>query len=184
MSQTATYEAMFQAFTPTTKTVRTNAKLEHTLKLIPQVVAETLGQTRELAPKLRGQNILETCRNTWNFCKRNFKYKQDEDGKEQVRSPRRSWQDRHLGINCDCYSTLISSILTNLRIPHMLRVTKYPDLENPSLPASQVPYSHIYVVALDGGRAVSRSPAFVSFLFLLPQQRCYTTRGYSPFGSV
>jgi hypothetical protein len=168
MSQAATYDAMFPAFTPTTKTVRTNAKLEHTLKLIPQIVAETLDQTRELAPKLRGQGILETCRNTWNFCKRNFKYKQDEDGKEQVRSPRRAWQDRHLGIDCDCYSTLISSILTNLRIPHMLRVTKYPDLENPSLPASQVPYSHIYVVALDGGRAVKIDPVTDFFDFEQP----------------
>ena len=140
MSQAATYDAMFPTFTPITKTVRTNAKLEHTLKLIPQVVAETLGQTREVAKSLRGQNTLDTCRNTWEFCKRNFKYKQDEDGKEQVRSPRRSWQDRHLGIDCDCYSTLISSILTNLRIPHMLRVTKYPD------PAGITRHHHVEVL--------------------------------------
>ncbi len=64
MSQTVRYETMFPAFTPMTKTVKTNAQLEHTLKLIPQIAAETLDQTRELAPTLRGKNITETCQNT------------------------------------------------------------------------------------------------------------------------
>ncbi len=168
MSQTVRYETMFPAFTPMTKTVKTNAKLEHTLRLIPQIVAETLDQTRELASTLRGKNITETCQNTWEFCKRNFKYKQDEDGKEQVRSPRRAWLDRHIGIDCDCYSTLISSILTNLRIPHMLRVTKYPDPNIPSTPAVQVPFSHIYVVAKDGGREVKIDPVTDFFDFEQP----------------
>jgi hypothetical protein len=168
MSQAATYDAMFPAFKPTNRTVKANAKLEHTLKLIPQVVAETLGQTRELAPTLRGQGIAATCRNVWSFCKRNFRYRQDELGKEQVRSPRRSWHDRHLGIDCDCYSTLISSILTNLRIPHMLRVTKYTDPDDDSLAASQIPYSHIYVVAMDGGRAVKIDPVTDFFDFEQP----------------
>ncbi len=168
MSQATAYDAMFPAFKPGTTTVRKDAQLSHTLKLIPQVVTETLGQTTGLAKSLRGASTLQTCRNTWEFCKRNFRYKQDEDGKEQVRSPRRSWHDRHTGIDCDCYSTLISSILTNRRIPHSLRVTKYGDPDNPSLPASQIPFSHIYIVAHDGGRTVKIDPVTDFFDFEQP----------------
>lgn len=168
MSQAKAYGQYFPDFKPSTKTIREDAGLEDTLELIPQVVATTLEQTKAIAPTLKGRDAVETCRNIWEFCKRNFKYKPDEEGREEVRSPRRSWHDRHLGIDCDCFSTLISSILTNLGVPHKLRVTKYPDPEKPSTPASLLPYSHIYVVGIAGGREVPIDPVTDFFDFEQP----------------
>ena len=51
--------------------------------------------------------------------------KKDAEGYEQIRSPARAWHDRFSGVDCDCYSVFISSILSNLGIAHTLRITKY-----------------------------------------------------------
>lgn len=101
------------------------AKLHHTLNLIKEIVRETKGDTKSLAQQLRGNNFSTTCQNIWDFVYQHIQYKRDKAGVEQVRRPSRTWADRKKGVDCDCYSVFISSILTNLRIPHKLRITKY-----------------------------------------------------------
>ncbi len=100
------------------------------------MVSKTLWQTKDLSDALKGDDLRETCRNIWNFCYRHIRYCKDEDGLEQIRSPARVWHDRQRGVDCDCYTTLISTILTNLKIPHVLRITKY----------KQDHFQHIYPV--------------------------------------
>lgn len=107
------------------KTIRTNADVSHTLEFIPKVVKETLHHTAQLAQHLKGNSLNETCENIWDFVYQHIAYRKDADGKEQVRSPARVWKDRKQGVDCDCYTTFISSILTNLNIPHIYRITKY-----------------------------------------------------------
>lgn len=117
--------------------IRQDAVTNDTLALIQQVVASTLDQTKEVAKHLKGKSLRETCQNIFDFCYTHIQYREDRPYFEEVRTPAKTWQDRHEGVDCDCYTTFISSILSNLKIPHTLRVTKY-DHKNY--------YQHIYVV--------------------------------------
>jgi hypothetical protein len=122
-------------------TIKKGATVNDTVRFIPQVVRETLFQTSKLAPLLKGSNVYETCKNIWEFVYTHIAYKKDEEGKEQIRSPARGWHDRFHGIDCDCYTVFISSILSNLKIKHKLRITKY----------SQDHFQHIYPIIPTGG---------------------------------
>jgi hypothetical protein len=106
-------------------TIQKNANVTHTVAFIPKVVSETLDQTKKLSEILKGVSAQETCSNIWHFVYSHIAYKKDEEGFEQIRSPSRTWHDRKKGVDCDCYSVFISSILTNIQIPHILRITKY-----------------------------------------------------------
>ncbi len=101
------------------------ARLHHTINLIKQIVPETVADTRLLAQQLKGEDLPTTCQNIWEFVYHHIQYRRDKAGVEQVRRPSRTWADRKNGVDCDCYSVFISSILTNLDIPHQLRITKY-----------------------------------------------------------
>jgi hypothetical protein len=107
------------------KTIRKYADVNDTLQFIPKVVQSTLHHTKQLAQQLQGNTLDATCRNIWEFVYQHIAYKKDNEGKEQIRSPARAWQDRASGVDCDCYTTFISSILTNLKIPHTYRIAKY-----------------------------------------------------------
>jgi hypothetical protein len=101
------------------------ARLHHTINLIKQVVRDTKGDTALLAKTLKGKTLEDTCENIWNFVYHHIQYARDKAGVEQVRRPSRTWADRKKGVDCDCYTVFISSILSNLNIPHKVRITKY-----------------------------------------------------------
>lgn len=119
------YSHLFPVAKNSTATIRKDANVYHTVAFIPKVVSETLLDTKKLAEILKGATVFKTCSNIWQFVYDHIAYKKDEDGYEQIRSPARAWHDRFRGVDCDCYSVFISSILTNLNIPHSLRITKY-----------------------------------------------------------
>lgn len=117
--------------------IKKGAVLADTVGLIKKVVADTLEDTYPLSQMLKGSTVLDTCRNIWNFCFNHLQYTKDEKGKEQVRRPARVWRDRKQGVDCDCMSVFIGSILTNLNIPFSHRLTKYKSSD----------YEHIYPIA-------------------------------------
>ncbi len=119
------YDHLFPRSENDTSTIRKNANVYHTVDFIPKVVQETLDQTKQIAQRLKGSSVYETCKNIWHFVYQHINYKKDQEGYEQIRSPARAWHDRQQGVDCDCYSVFLSSILTNLGIPHILRITKY-----------------------------------------------------------
>jgi hypothetical protein len=121
--------------------IKKSANVEDTLKLIRQALPKTLWQTEKIAKVLRGRTLEETCSNIWHFVYNHIQYKRDEDGVEQVRSPRRTWWDRKTGVDCDCYTVFILSILRSLNIDCLARVTKYPK-KFPEVPRWQ----HIYPI--------------------------------------
>lgn len=143
---TTSYDMLFPAAQGTVYTVKKNASVANTVDFIPKVVFATLDHTRRIADLLRDDDLRTTCKNIWHFVYRHINYKKDEDGYEQIRSPRRAWHDRFSGVDCDCYSVFISSILSNLGIPHALRITKY----------SQDHFQHIYpIVPLAGSGQIT-----------------------------
>jgi hypothetical protein len=108
-----------------------------TILEMERIVKTTLEDTAAIALELRGATLEATCRNIFDFVYGHIQYTLDKDGVEQLRRPARAWSDRKRGVDCDCYSIFISSILTNLGIGHYLRMTKYngkPD------------FQHIYIV--------------------------------------
>lgn len=135
------YEPFFKPATGENITVLKEARLEDTLKWIKKVIEDTLDQSEAIAQHLEGANVRETCRKIWEFCFYHFQYEKDEERKEQIRTPSRAWQDRgnDKGIDCDCFSTLIGSILTNLNIPFVMRLARYKGVD----------FEHIYPVAFD-----------------------------------
>ncbi len=139
------YDQFFERAPGKKYTVKKNATLSDTVGFIPKVVHLTLNQTGRIAQQLKGRNTYETCSNIWYFIYNHIQYKKDESGREQIRSPRRTWHDRKQGVDCDCYSTFIASILNNLRIPHILRITKYKEDH----------FQHIYPIVPYNGRYIT-----------------------------
>lgn len=142
------YDHLFPRAMLTTITKKEGATVADTIRFIPQVVRDTLFHTEKIAKILKGSNVRETCSNIWHFVYNHIAYKKDEDGKEQVRSPARAWHDRGniQGVDCDCYSVFISSILSNLNIRHKLRITKYKEDR----------FQHIYpIVPLSDGSYIT-----------------------------
>jgi len=133
-----------------------NAKVSDTLKLIPAIIRETAWQTKKFAHEVIKADTLEkTCSNLWHFVYDHIAYKKDETGKEQVRDAARIWHDRHnvdpktgepMGVDCDCMTTFICSVLYNLGVKNIcFRVTRYEEEH----------WEHIYpVVKLPNGKEI------------------------------
>lgn len=121
--------------------IKKSANVEDTMKFIRETLPKTLWQTEKIAKVLKGKTLEETCSNIWHFVYNHIQYKRDEDGVEQVRSPRRTWWDRKTGVDCDCYTVFILSILTSLKIDCLARITKYPK-RYPETPRWQ----HVYPI--------------------------------------
>jgi hypothetical protein len=138
------YSHLFPKADNSTSLIRTNANVTHTVAFIPKVVNETLDHTKKIAQLLKGNSTYETCSNIWHFVYQHIAYKKDQEGYEQIRSPARTWHDRKKGVDCDCYSVFISSILTNCKIPHILRITKY----------HRDYFQHIYPVVVSQGKEI------------------------------
>ncbi len=119
------YNSLFPEAMLNDETVKRGATVADTVKFIPKVVHDTLNHTRKLARLVDSGDMYSTCRNIWNFVYNHIRYHKDAEGFEQIRSPARAWHDRFKGVDCDCYTVFISSVLTNLKIPHILRITKY-----------------------------------------------------------
>lgn len=128
--------------------VKRRAVLEDTIDFIPIAVKRTKWQTQAYVDQeLRGLSVYDACEKLWHFLYDHVQYKKDKEGREQIRSPGRSWHDRFSGIDCDCYTTFISTVLCNLNIPHTLRIAKYSALGR---------FQHIYpIVPLKDGSYIT-----------------------------
>ncbi len=120
-----------------------DGEVEETVDLMKKVVWKYLDDTREIARYLERGTLHSTCQSIWDFLFNHIQYKLDQKGLEQLRRPNRSWADRTTGIDCDCFSIFVSSILTNLKIPHEFRIAKYNRDE----------YQHVYVIVPSSGKS-------------------------------
>lgn len=124
-----------------------NATPESTVAFMHYVIRETTSDTARLAQSLRGSSLRDTLSNIWNFVYQHIQYVPDSAVMEQVRRPLRTLYDQKG--DCDCYATLIGSILTNLGIPFSLRIAKYNGRSY---------FQHVYVVVKDGGKELVVDP--------------------------
>ena len=124
-----------------------NATPESTVAFMHYVIRETTSDTARLAQSLKGGTLKATLQNIWNFVYQHIQYVPDSAVMEQVRRPLRTLYDQKG--DCDCYATLIGSILTNLGIPFSLRIAKYNGRSY---------FQHVYVVVKDGGKELIVDP--------------------------
>ena len=120
--------------------VKSSAGIPETMELVQRMARQYAGQTARLAPRLRRPTLNGTLKAIWDFVYHHIQYRLDEPGQEQVRRPVRTWQDRAHGVDCEDYTVFISTILSNLSIPHKLRIAAY-----------QRGWQHIYVVVPKDG---------------------------------
>ncbi len=129
------------------KVLKENADLEDTLENIKRIAVRDAYQVKALASQLEADSVEQTSENIWNYLRTNTRYKLDENGLEELRTPSRSLvdgekglDDERFGIDCDDYTILISALLINLKIPHEYRVAAYK---------TKGKFQHIYPVAFD-----------------------------------
>ncbi|GAA4850985.1 hypothetical protein [Algivirga pacifica] len=131
------YEKYFKSPLKTDPVLHKDGNTFDTIQFMEQIVRKTLEDTKAIAKVLKGERVQETLQNLFAFLYRHVQYRIDTPGVEQLRRPSRTWADRFEGVDCDCYSIFISSVLTNLGIPHAFRKTKY---------GGKSYFQHIYVV--------------------------------------
>ena len=135
------FDHLFPPPSETDTTIKKSANVEDTMELIRKALPKTQWQTDRIAKVLKGRTLEETCSNIWHFVYQHIQYRRDKEGVEQVRSPRRAWWDRKEGVDCDCYTVFILSILRSLKIDCLARITKYPK-KHPEVPRWQ----HVYPI--------------------------------------
>lgn len=133
-----------------------NGTVEDTMVQIGRVLGNYHKDTAKLAPIMKGKSLEQTCRNIFDFVYNHIQYELDEPGEEQLRRPARAWADRVSGVDCDCYSIFISSILMNLGINFKLRITKYD---------GKGYYQHVYVIVPYNGGHYVIDPVLDTFNF-------------------
>lgn len=126
--------------------IKRDAELVETIELMKRVIRDTLSDTKKVAMGLKSESDLKTCANVWNFCFKHLQYRMDDKNKEQVRRPARTWRDRKRGVDCDCMTVFIGSILTNLGIPFKIRLSRNS--------SELTTFGHVYPVALVKGKEV------------------------------
>ncbi len=139
--------------------VKKFAALNDTVGLMKDVILKTLDDTAALARTLKASDTKETCRNIWNFCFHHIQYEKDAANIEQVRRPARVWRDRFAGVDCDCLTVFIGSILTNLGIPFVIRITKYSEGRD---------FEHVYPVAVIGNQTIILDTVVHAFNYEVP----------------
>lgn len=92
-------------------------------------------QTKEFSKYVQDDNILETCKNIWNFIKDNIPYKEDPLFYQYIKTPSATWALKIA--DCKSYSIFIASLLYNLKIPFKFRFTSYSENKN---------ITHVYIV--------------------------------------
>ncbi|MBX3103030.1 MAG: hypothetical protein KF690_11015 [Bacteroidetes bacterium] len=133
----AAYESIIPAADMRDTVVKRHGNLPDTVAAMKRIAHQTRSDTAHLAPRLKGRNVEDTCRKLWHFVYWHIQYELDKPGTEQLRRPARSWADRHRGVDCDCYSLFISTVLLNLQIPHSFRITEYRKEDG---------WQHVYVI--------------------------------------
>lgn len=131
------YTKLFPTSLNTDPIINNDGTVYDTIEYCAFIVLKTLKDTKHISKLLKRDTLNDTCKAIFDFYYKHIQYEIDTPGVEQLRRPARAWQDRTKGIDCDCFTISVSSVLTNLGIPHALRMVKLYGRDY---------FQHIYVV--------------------------------------
>jgi len=114
-----------------------NGSLDRTLETILSVTKNFNFQVSKLAEFLKADTLMQSCFNVWHFCVNNIKYKNDTYGYEEIRTPSRSWIDRHTGVDCDDFAIFCASLLMQMGYNPNFAIVAFNN---------NADFGHIYVV--------------------------------------
>lgn len=114
--------------------------LNDTKKLIADICRNHYKECAAIAKHLKAETKLQSAFNLWHWLHHNIRYEYDREGREEVRTPSRTWADRHRGVDCDCLSVFAWCVLKCMGYNPAFELAAFKNK-----PA----YSHIYI-NLDG----------------------------------
>lgn len=85
--------------------------LSDTKKLIADICNTHYKDCARIAQHLKGDTKLQSVFNLWHWLRHNIRYEYDREGREEVRTPLRTWADRRRGVDCDCLSVFAWCVL-------------------------------------------------------------------------
>lgn len=114
--------------------VKANGSVIDTAHIMHQASTADKDNVSQLAHRLQGPTLTQTLQNIFDFVYTHIQYELDSRFTEQVRRPLRTLYDQKG--DCDCYATLIGSMLEALGIDYKFRIAAY----------SAGRYQHVYVI--------------------------------------
>ena len=118
--------------------VKANGNVVDTAKIMHQAATNDKENVKQLAKHLQREKLTDTLQSIFDFVYTHIQYELDSRFTEQVRRPLRTLYDQKG--DCDCYATLIGSMLEALNIPYKFRIAAY----------SAGRYQHVYVIVPTG----------------------------------
>ena len=107
-----------------------------TLKTLVNVCQRYRHQVAKLADHLKADTPDQSAFNIWHWLHCNVKYNYDTAGKEEIRTPARTWADRKRGVDCDCLSVFTACLLLNMGYSPKFEIVAF---------SNKPQYSHIFV---------------------------------------
>lgn len=114
--------------------------LNDTKKLIADICRNHYKECAAIAKHLKAETKLQSAFNLWHWLHHNIRYEYDREGREEVRTPSRTWADRHRGVDCDCLSVFVWCVLKCMGYNPAFELAAF---------RNKPAYSHIYI-NLDG----------------------------------
>ena len=114
--------------------------LTDTKKLIADICRNHYRECAAIAKHLKAETKLQSAFNLWHWLHHNIRYEYDREGREEVRTPARTWQDSHRGVDCDCLSVFAWCVLKCMGYNPAFELAAF---------RNKPAYSHIYI-NLDG----------------------------------
>lgn len=114
--------------------VKANGSVIDTANIMHSAATADVECVRRLAEHLQRDTVQQTLQSIFDFIYSHIQYELDNRFTEQVRRPLRTLYDQKG--DCDCYATLIGSILEAMNIPYKFRIAAY----------AAGRYQHVYVI--------------------------------------
>ncbi|MBR6250285.1 MAG: transglutaminase domain-containing protein [Bacteroidales bacterium] len=114
--------------------VKANGSVVDTANIMHQAASADVESVRRLAQSLQRDTLTATLQSIFDFVYTHIQYELDSRFTEQVRRPLRALYDQKG--DCDCFATLIGSMLEALNIPYKFRIAAY----------SAGRFQHVYVI--------------------------------------
>ena len=130
---------------PAMTTRVSSGNIKSVIKTIREAVKPK--QVQEFAKTLQGKSQMEQARAIYDFIIENIRYAKDALGTEEIRTPARTWADRHTGVDCEDYTIFSAAVGANIGLPVTAEIVDFGN-----------GWAHIYPVAHINGMEVPFDP--------------------------
>lgn len=110
--------------------------LSDTKKLIKETCLKHYTECYKIAQHLKADSMLQSAYNLWHWLHHNIRYEYDREGREEIRTPLRTWADRKRGVDCDCLSVFAWCVLRCMGYNPAFELAAFRNKEQ---------FSHIYI---------------------------------------